>query len=94
MTISPALPTLQAVVLFLLLASGSVPLPDSAKPLKSGDPQRGEWEIQPADGNSPWNIAFPGNLRRGDLFQTKDYAGYFEFWDNGLGHLARPWQVK
>lgn len=73
---------------------GSVPLPDSAKPLKSGNPQWGDWEIQPADGNSPWNIAFSGSLRKGDLFEAKDYAGYFDFWDNGLGHLARPWQVK
>lgn len=74
--------------------TGSIPLPDAAKPGSSDHPKWGDWKLEFAGGKDAWHIDYAGRQRRGDLFDAKDYPGFFDFWDSGLNQLARPWQVK
>jgi len=57
---------------------------------KESKPAWGDWEIG-GKGGENWKIEYNGRLKRGNFHEASTYPDFFNFWENGLLHLAEPW---
>jgi len=73
---------------------GKMALPGTPAPARSADrAEWGGWEIRTTSGEGGWKVAYAGGLQRIPSGGAADYSAYFRFWDDGLMHLAAPWQA-